>query len=188
MLNKFMVPDKHPLLLIMNLIEQLHRKTLFMKFDICMGYNNIRIAKGDQEKAVFTTPLGQYEPMIMNFGLCNAPATFVCAMTRVFRTLQNMHPGKILIYMDNILIATSNDLPHYQQIVHEVLQTMREESFFLKAAKCEFEKRWVKYLGLILDGDTIKPDPVKVNGLKTWVWTLKTITEVCSMLGLLNYH
>jgi hypothetical protein len=65
---------------------------------------------------------------------------------------------------------------------------MREESFFLKAAKCEFEKRWVEYLGLILDGDTIKPDPVKVNGLKTWPRTLKTVSKVRSMLGLLNYH
>jgi hypothetical protein len=65
---------------------------------------------------------------------------------------------------------------------------MRKESFFLKAAKCEFEKQRVEYLGLILDGDTIKPDPVKVNGLKTWPRTLKTVSEVHSTLGLLNYH
>jgi hypothetical protein len=163
-----MIPDKHPLPLITNLIKQLHGKVLFMKFDICMGYNNIRIVEGDQEKATFTPPLGQYEPMVMNFGLCNAPATFVCAMTRVFRTLQNTYPGEILIYMDDILIATLNDLPQHQQLVHKVLDIMRNESFFLKASKCEFEKNWVEYLGLILDGDTIKPDPVKVNGLKTW--------------------
>ena len=68
-LNKFTKPDKHPLPLIADLINQLHGKTLLTKFDIRMGYNNIRIAEGDQEKAVFTTPLGQYEPMVMNFGL-----------------------------------------------------------------------------------------------------------------------
>jgi hypothetical protein len=153
-----------------------------------MGYNNIRIADSDQEKAVFTTPLGQYEPMVMNFGLCNAPATFVRAITRVFRILQNTYPGEILIYMDDILIATPNDLPRHHQIVQEVLEVMRKESFFLKAAKCKFEKQQVKYLGLILDGNTIKPNPVKVNGLKTWPRTLKMVMEVRSMLGLLNYH
>jgi hypothetical protein len=116
-LNEFTIPDKHPLPLIMNLIEQLYRKTLFTKFNIRMGYNNIRIAEGDQEKAAFTTPLGQYEPMVMNFGLCNAPATFVRAMTRVFRTLQNQYPREVLIYMDDILIATSNDTTRHQQIV-----------------------------------------------------------------------
>jgi hypothetical protein len=86
-LNEFTIPDKHPLPLIMNLIEQLNRKTLFIKFDIRMGYNNIRIADGDQEKVAFTTPLGQYEPIVMNFRLCNTLATFVRTMTRVFRTL-----------------------------------------------------------------------------------------------------
>jgi hypothetical protein len=89
-------------------------------------------------------------------------------MTRVFRTLQNRYPGEILIYMDDILIATLNDLPYHRQIVREVLHVMREESFFLKAAKCEFKKQWVEYLGLILDRDTIEPGSVKVNGLKTW--------------------
>jgi hypothetical protein len=167
-LNEHTIPDKHLLPLITNLIEQLHGKTLFTKFDIRMGYNNIRIADGDQEKVAFTTPLGQYEPMVMNFGLCNAPATFVRAMTRIFRTLQNMYPGEILIYMDDILIATPNDLTRHHQLVREVLEIMRKESFFLKAAKCKFEKQRVEYLGLILDGNTIKPDPVKINGLKEW--------------------
>jgi hypothetical protein len=187
-LNKFTIPDKHPLPLITNLIEQLHGKTLFMKFDIRMGYNNIRIADGNQEKVAFKTPLGQYEPMVMNFRLCNAPATFVHTMTRVFRTLQNTYPREVLIYMDDILITTPNDLLRHQQIVREVLDVMREESFFLKAAKCEFEKQRVEYLGLILDSNTIKPDPVKVNGLKAWPRTLKTVSEVRSTLGLLNYH
>jgi hypothetical protein len=187
-LNKFTVPNKHPLPLIMNLIEQLHGKTLFTKFNIRMGYNNIRIANEDQENVAFTTPLGQYEPMVMNFGLCNAPAMFVRAMTRVFRTLQNTYPREVLIYMDDILIATPNDLPRHRQIVREVLDVMRKELFFLKAAKCEFEKRRVEYLGLILDGNTIKPDPVKVNSLKAWPRTLKTVSEVRSTLGLLNYH
>jgi hypothetical protein len=45
---------------------------------------------------------------------------------------------------------------------------MRKESFFHKVAKCKFEKQRVEYLGLILDENTIKPDPVKVNGLKEW--------------------
>ena len=65
-LNKFTKPDKHPLPLIADLINQLHGKMLFTKFDIRMGYNNIRIKEGNQEKAAFTTPLGQYEPMVMN--------------------------------------------------------------------------------------------------------------------------
>jgi len=108
-LNSYTIPNKTPLPLISDLIEQLGGKTLSTKFDIRMGYNNIRIKEGDQEKAAFTTPLGQYEPMVMNFGLQNAPGTFMRTMNRLFRNVQNKHPGEIQIYMDDILIATEKD-------------------------------------------------------------------------------
>jgi hypothetical protein len=58
----------------------------------------------------------------------------------VFRTLQNTYPGEVLIYMNDILIATPNNLLWHWQIVWEVLDIMRKELFFLKAAKCEFKK------------------------------------------------
>jgi hypothetical protein len=46
----------------------------------------------------------------------------------------------------------------------------------------------VEYLGLILDGKTIRPDPTKVAGLKEWPRTLKLVMDVQQTLGLLNYH
>ena len=33
-------------------------------------------------------------------------------MIRVFQTLQNEYPGELLVYMDDILIATKNDIVH----------------------------------------------------------------------------
>jgi len=90
--------------------------------------------------------------------------------------------------MDDILIATEEDKPRHQQIVREVLKVMREESLFLKISKCEFERNKVEYLGLILDENTISPDPSKVAGLKHWPRKLKTVKEVRQALGLLNYH
>ena len=90
--------------------------------------------------------------------------------------------------MDDILIATKEDLKLHRTIVREVLQVMKDESLFLKLAKCEFEIRKVEYLGLILDHDMIRPDPTKVAGLREWPRQLKTVKEVRSTLGLLNYH
>ncbi len=187
-LNKYTVPDNTGPPLITDLIEQLHGKTLFTKFDIRMGYNNIRIKDGDQHKAAFTTPHGHYEPMVMNFGLRNAPGTFLRTMRKAFRRIQNKYPDELLIYIDDILIATNNDIQRHRTIVTDVLQTMREESLFFKISKCEFEQEQMEYLGLLLNGNTIRPDPSKVAGLKEWPRTLKSVHDVRSTLGLLNYH
>ena len=82
-LNKWTVCDNYPLPLISNIIERLQGKTLFSKFDICWGYNNIRIKEEDHWKAAFKTPFGLYEPTVMYFGLTNSPATFCRAMQKM---------------------------------------------------------------------------------------------------------
>ena len=126
--------------------------------------------------------------MVMNFGLRNTPATFQRLMNKVMRPVKAKFGEDVQIYMDDVIIATKNDLTHHREVVRAVLLAMRNTSLFLKPEKCEFEKHMVEYLGLLLDGDTIKPDPSKVEGMRSWPTTLKTIKEVRSTLGILNYN
>ncbi len=61
-LNEQTVRDNYPLPLIKTILEQLQGRSLFTKFDIRWGYNNIRIKEGDKWKAAFKTPVGLFEP------------------------------------------------------------------------------------------------------------------------------
>src|SRR6201996_8448676 len=88
-LNSFTVRDNYPLPLINTILDQLQGKELFTKFDICWGYNNIRIKEEDQWKAAFKMPFSLYQPRVMFFGLTNSPATFCRTMARLFRDLTN---------------------------------------------------------------------------------------------------
>ena len=53
MLNKWMICNTYPLPLIGNILDHLQGKTLFTKFDIHWGYNNICIKEEDRWKAAF---------------------------------------------------------------------------------------------------------------------------------------
>jgi hypothetical protein len=66
------------------MIDRLSRCTLFTKFDVRWGYNNIRIKEGNKLKAAFLTPEGLFEPTVMFFGLTNSPTTFQMMMNMVF--------------------------------------------------------------------------------------------------------
>ena len=112
-LNTFTVQNTAPLPLIQELMDQLMRvhgcrSALFTKLNIQWGYNNIHICDGDQWKAAFKTNCGLFEPMVMFFGLTNAPATFQSMMNFIFRKLIN--EGYVTIYMDDILIHTPNNV------------------------------------------------------------------------------
>src|SRR5258707_11230869 len=78
--------------------------TLFTKFDIRWGYNNVRIKEGDEWKAAFLTPEGLFEPTVMFFGLTNSPATFQMMMNMIFR--REIAQGWLSVYMDDLAIHT----------------------------------------------------------------------------------
>jgi Reverse transcriptase (RNA-dependent DNA polymerase) len=148
--NKWTVRDVYPIPRIEQILESLNRKELFTVFDVRMGYNNVLIKKEDRWKAAFKTPYGLYQPKVMFFSLTNSPATFQWTMDRVFQQLRNKYPGMIFVYMDDILIAMTKDYALHRQVVHEVLETLEKESFFLKPAKCKFEQESIDYLGIVV--------------------------------------
>ncbi len=103
-----MIKNRYPLPLILQLIDQLRGCTLFTKFDIKWGYNNVRIKDGDQWKAAFTTNEGLYEPMVMFFRLTNSPATFQTMMNMIFHNL--IADGNMMVYMDDMVIHMARQL------------------------------------------------------------------------------
>jgi len=149
-LNSLTVKNQYPLPLIPELIDRLRNATLFTKLDIRWGYNNVRIKEGDQEKGAFKTNLGLYEPCVMFFGLTNSPSTFQTMMDTIFRDLTAT--GEVVIYMDDILIATPSNIPHHRQLVHQILDKLEEHDLFLKPEKCTFEVPEIEYLGLVIGG------------------------------------
>ena len=127
-LNKWTVHDNYPLPLISNIIKHLQGKTLFSKFDIQWGYNNICIKEEDCWKAAFKTPFGLYEPTVMYFGLTNSQATFCRAMQKILRHWLNKYPDKTGNYIDDMIVATKGDHQCHQQIVGELLNIFQENS------------------------------------------------------------
>ena len=186
LLNSWTVHDTYPLPLINDIINHLQGKTLFTKFDIRWGYNNIRIHEEDQWMAAFKTPFGLFQPTVMYFGLTNSLATFIQILGWIFRHLKTKYWLYFWEYVDDLLIAMGpGEDELHEQIVHEVLDILEMESFFLCPSKCVFEQTHVKYLDIVVDGEKLTIDPKKVDGLCKWLCTLKTVKEVCSVLGIL---
>ena len=136
-LNEMTIKNHYPLPLISELVNKFKGAKYFTKLDVRWGYNNIWIKEGNEWKVAFITNRGLFEPLVMFLGLTNSLATFQMMMNSLLWDLINT--GKVLVYMDDIIIFTNN-LDEHRKLVHQVLQILCENKLYLKLKKCEFEK------------------------------------------------
>ena len=182
-LNAITIKNRYPLPLTQELIDQLIEASVFSKLDLRWGYNNVRIRDGDQWKAAFRTSRGLFEPVVMNFGLTNAPATFQHMMNDIFRDLQGIF---VIIYLDDILIFSKDRRSHVKH-VQEVLRRLKANDLFCKPEKCEFFKSSVEYLGMIISKGTVAMDPAKVKAVSSWPRP-ERLKDVQAFIGFANFY
>jgi hypothetical protein len=120
--------------------------------------------------------------MVMPFGLCNAPVTFMRVMNHVLRTFLD---DCVIVYLDDILIFSKSREEHVKH-VKQILDVLRKEKLFLKMSKCKFGKTSLIYLGHIIGGGELKIDPSKVKVILDWPKP-NNVTEVRNFLGANQY-
>ncbi|KAL2249898.1 UNVERIFIED_CONTAM: Transposon Tf2-12 polyprotein [Sesamum indicum] len=182
-LNRVTVKNKYPLPRIDDLLDQLKGATIFSKIDLRSGYWQLRIAENDIPKTTFRTRYGHYEFLVMPFGLTNAPAAFMALMNRTF---QEYLDHFVIVFIDDILIYSRNRGEHEQHL-RMLLQILKEKELYAKLSKCEFWVNQVLFLGHVVSGDGVMPDPSKVKAIMEWR-VPKNATEVRSFLGLAGYY
>jgi len=183
-LNAVTVKNKYPLPLISELVSQLRRARYFTKLDVRWGFNNVRIKPRDEWKAAFRTNRGLFEPLVMFFRMTNSPATFQTMMNDVFRTV--IAEGIVVVYLDDILIFTKTEEEH-EQAVQRVLEILAEHKLFLCPEKCEFHRKQIEYLGLVISENKVAIDPIKVARVHEWP-VPENWTDVQAFVGFVNFY
>lgn len=112
-LNALTVKSKFPIPLIDELLDELAGAQWFSCLDLRVGFNQIRLAPGEEYKIAFQTHWGHFEFTVMAFGLTGAPNSFQGAMNT---TLHSLLRKCVLVFFDDILVYSTSYEQHLQHL------------------------------------------------------------------------
>jgi len=182
-LNKVTVMDRYPLPRIDELIDRLHGAKWFTKIDMAQGYHQLRVREEDVHKTAFRTRYGHFEFLVLPFGLCSAPASFMRLMHHIFDDLLDQC---VVIFIDDVLIYSRTKDEHDKH-VRMVLDRLRQHSLFAKLSKCSFFKPEVEFLGFVVGRHGVGMEQAKIKAVLDWP-APENRKQLMSFLGLANYY
>ncbi|KAL7882597.1 hypothetical protein SRHO_G00002550 [Serrasalmus rhombeus] len=182
-LNSVTLKDAFPMPRIEETLTTLTQAQWFSTLDLASGYWQVGVHPDDQPKTAFATPLGLFQFRRMPFGLCNAPATFQ-------RLMQHCLRGQVaeflFVYLDDIIVYSADFSLHLQHL-EQVFERLSRYGLKLRPDKCNLLQKQVKFLGHVVDGCGVRPDPEKIAAVQEWA-VPTTIKEVRAFLGLAGYY
>ena len=183
-LNKKIVPDKQPILRIQEIFDGLGGQEVFSTLDMAKAYHQGYVGEEFRHYTAFSTPWGLYEWLRVPMGISNAPPAFPRFINQ---TLANLRDKVCVAYLDDILIFART----FEEHVHNlrlVLQRLKSRGIKLRADKCFFFRKEVRYLGRLVSKNGHRPDPKDTAALEKFRTPPKTIGELRTLLGFLGYY
>ena len=179
-LNKGVKREIYPLPKISDMLCKLSKGTMFSKLDANSGFWQVKLDPKSKLLTTFVTPWGRFCFRRMPFGISSAPEYFQRAMEKILDGLKG-----VICLMDDILVYGSDPSQHWARL-HKVLERIESSGMTLRKEKCEFGLTEVKFLGHVVSGSTIKPDPGKIEAIVNML-PPSNKTEARRFTGMVNY-
>ena len=159
------------------LLDKLQGSHVFSALDLASGFYQITMAPDSRAKTAFPTPLGLYQWCVMPMGLCNAPAIFQQAMNTILK--KHILAGYCLVYLDDVVIKSQN-LSEHAVHLDQVLTSLKQHNLFCQLPKCTWAQSQFKYLGHLVTGQGVEPDPAKLKALIHWEPPLSVVDQLAA--------
>jgi hypothetical protein len=142
-----------------DVIARLHGKKIFTVIDMKDAFWQIKLDDYSSRLCTFNTIFGRFSFCRLPFGVTCAPEVLQKRNMEVFGDIAGVH-----VIFDDLLIAADDEAEHDISL-QMVLERARRLNVRFNSDKLQHKVRQVKYVGLLIAADGIRPDPDKVKAV-----------------------
>lgn len=153
-INKKMIKDRYPVLLIEDKLDDLQKTKVFSTLDLKNGFFHVKVNEDSQKYLSFVTHSGQYTFLRAPFGCSNSPRVFQRYINDVFREL--ISKDIVRLYMDDIVVLSENydgAIEHLKLVLNYACKAGLEINW----SKCQLLQTKIEYLVHVIEIGTVKP-------------------------------
>jgi hypothetical protein len=88
--------------------------------------------------------------------------------------------GYCLVYLDDVVIQSQSISEHAVHL-DQVLSSLKQHNLFCQMPKCTWAQSQFKYLGHIVTGQGVEPDPAKLKALVHWEPPLQLVAQLAAL-------
>jgi len=184
-LNEHVVIQAHPIPTFQRIVEsfQGHSPVFMSLMDAQAGYLQVNVSPRSSKMLGIETDYKTYEMLRLPFGLSVSPMAYQRIMNKI--TADYLYRFCVS-YIDDLL-TYSQSFPDHIHHLRLILQRLSDAGLRMRADKCIWAQHKLPYLGFILSGDGIEPDPKKLT-LISQAQPPKTVKMLKSFLGLTSFY
>jgi hypothetical protein len=179
-LNQYLERAVFPFPGLDNVFSSVKGAKFFSKIDLTWGFWNLRLDEASSRLCTFVTPWGVFRYKRLPFGVSPAHEVFHRVLADVLRDLDG-----VLHYVDDVLIYGAT-LQEHDRRLKTVLQRLEAAGFAISKPKSVFRQPAVVFLGHLISGESIRPDPSKVTALRDMLLPTN-ISEHRGLMGFANF-
>ena len=181
-INRYTPLDSYPIPRIEDILNKVGRYTHFSRIDLKSAYHQVPLKAGDYKLTAFEA--GKlYEFSRLAFGLTNAVSIFQRNMDNF---IEENHLTETDAYLDDILIGGFTKEQHDKNL-DAFLSAAAAARMTFNKEKCQFGVTEIAFLGHVIGGGKLKPDPSRFASLQNYPLPTNE-KELRRLLGFFAYY
>ena len=153
---------------------------VFTVVDANKGFFQLPLHEDSKKLTAMLTPCGVYVYNVLAMGLSLSSDVFESTIREITKDLSG-----VINIADDLLVYGRDDEEHDKNLI-ALLDRCREVNLTLNPDKLRFKCRSVPFFGNIISDKGIKPDPSKVQAIKSWP-VPGCLKDLQSFLGAVNF-